>query len=938
METTQVESEIKQEMDDSGCIQDDMSLYKNGYQRVNLLDLSDDVLLYILKLCTPRDLKALGFTCARLGSLVLERSLWKHVDARSERFSAERLQWYLTHTLHDETQELMITGHAQACVGCMGLVNTSRHIADEDYKTIEPDIDPPNNAAGTSGNKIAEDHISVMRELPRQVRRFHARHMINPRVVCLSRIQGCPAWGDDRDAGRAGPQACIGPLFTLTPDILKQMGTICPNLTTLYLEHCNVNCNFISLSQFPRSIKKLSLRGTRFFNLLIDRSFLSNISEHLPVLEYLDVSECEWMEPSSLLPLSKHTTLTHLIVRECYRLTEFVAYASLTTRYGFRNLKVIDMRGSPVGDSEVSALGWLPALCELRLAAARRPRTERHAHYADDECVRHERLDDWETREPEYFQMKSNPEPEEMHEAVPSTSTTQTSTEPTEPSTSQNDEEATRLARRNSFINMARRRLSAMRSDATSEDTDESSPPKKRKCNNDTQGMDVDEDKEAENNTNEDISGHLQIPSNVIVVSGIRNPSGCRLRQEPIYCICPEHKDVEKTDKSTETDNMDLYRHCTCVHGAKAGESSKAKEDSGANKDSAEENSDKTGESDKNGDKNDENEANKDDKDNNTQGGEKYVHFRRNQAPVFINCPPGARAEGIANLPGPSHSDRPDNSRNTDNKGTYKEFINALTDYWKVRVTPNVLSAENSNNESTENNNEAKNDSEKNDTASTSKTDEDDSKDPQPSTSKEVKEEKTTDSTVKTEEKTAENNQNVPENQNDTNNGQDANAQGQPNRRRDVQYIVEPRHHVLYVSVGSQLNTYRFPRDTFENRNYFESHVDPSALVTDFAIRRFGRADGEDVNYVVNFGPNGPVMMGNMANSRPDRSNLQVLSVTGYRNITDRSLMHLISAAPNLRYINFTDTNVTEQGVERFKATRPECEVVFSKFVEKKNG
>jgi hypothetical protein len=54
----------------------------------------------------------------------------------------------------------------------------------------------------------------------------------------------------------------------------------------------------------------------------------------------LDLSECEWLEPAAFLPLSKVSKLTHLILKDCYRLTEFVAYASLATRYGFRKLKV----------------------------------------------------------------------------------------------------------------------------------------------------------------------------------------------------------------------------------------------------------------------------------------------------------------------------------------------------------------------------------------------------------------------------------------------------------------------------------------------------------------------------------------------------------------------------------------------------------------------
>lgn len=60
-------------------------------------------------------------------------------------------------------------------------------------------------------------------------------------------------------------------------------------------------------------------------------------------------------------------------------------------------LQVLDLRGSPVGDSEVSALGWLPQLERLWLAAARVENRSPHAHYADDAETWHTELEHWET-------------------------------------------------------------------------------------------------------------------------------------------------------------------------------------------------------------------------------------------------------------------------------------------------------------------------------------------------------------------------------------------------------------------------------------------------------------------------------------------------------------------------------------------------------------
>ncbi|CAH2244705.1 jg23712, partial [Pararge aegeria aegeria] len=50
----------KKEMDDSGFVFDLSAQDVSMSARVNLMDLSDDVLLYIMRFCAPRDLKALG--------------------------------------------------------------------------------------------------------------------------------------------------------------------------------------------------------------------------------------------------------------------------------------------------------------------------------------------------------------------------------------------------------------------------------------------------------------------------------------------------------------------------------------------------------------------------------------------------------------------------------------------------------------------------------------------------------------------------------------------------------------------------------------------------------------------------------------------------------------------------------------------------------------
>ncbi|XP_045525766.1 uncharacterized protein LOC123715027 [Pieris brassicae] len=994
METMQVDCDMQPDKDDSGCIQDDMS----PFRQISLLDLSDDVLLYILRLCSPRDLKALGYTCPRLGILVQERSLWRHVDARNEVFSTARLEWYLAHMLHEDTQELLISGHARECSGCLGLINTTRAVAEEDLsgQTAE---EKKKEEPCTSGNTISEDNISVVREMPFYVRRHHSRYYVNQRVDCLPRPRDYPAWSDDSGMGRSGPQSCVGPQFTLTPQIMRQLRHQC-NITILSLEYCNVNCNVINLSQFPKTLKRLSLRGTKFFNLIIDRSFLTKICKCLPALEYLDLSECDWLEPSSLLPLSKHPTLTHLIARECYKLTEFVAYASLTSRYGFRTLKVLDLRGSPVGDSEVAALGWLPYLEELWLSAAHFPKKVRHAHYSDDEYVPHTLLDNWELQEPDYYQKKSIPEPIETDEED---SSFQENVEP-EPSTSREgptlgptfDAEANKRAKDVEKRKSLPKEPEEEKKDDNDDDDDDGqdgpSDPKRTKRDA-TIHVHIERIRlQRQNENQEENPNPAPSASNVIVIGPNEEP------QHPLYCVCPKHRSVEKTDKSTETD-MSV---CDCPKK----KNEKDKEN-------------------KTEDPKDEPSGSRDERNDNAR----YVRFRRNQNSVTVNFADDSEIT-VRRLPrneeANEEENRPDDNANQENpqkRRKFSDILRAFAAHLETHELHDCKKPSKENKEGDKKEDDKKEDNKKEDVKKEgdAKDDAEDDKKEKDEIKPEVDDPKPGPSGVQPKPKEepekakpkkelnpicARNpnlshlmqsidnqhiNIHVDINQENANQEQNRPENPNPNRfeahiflprnsvsarnpnlnmlvqnaspeipdpgrnmenlpfpgfvhpmppfrgepLRDFQYILEPRHHVLYVSVGSQFNTFRFPRESVEGEGNLDLHIDSSSLVTDFSIRRFGRADGENVNFI-HFGPNGPVLMGNGGNNnRPDRSNLRVLSVTGYRNITDRSLLHLISAAPHLRRLDFSSTMVTDSGVENFRNLRPDCEVIYSPFEEK---
>lgn len=65
------------------------------------------------------------------------------------------------------------------------------------------------------------------------------------------------------------------------------------------------------------------------------------------------------------------------------------------------------------------------------------------------------------------------------------------------------------------------------------------------------------------------------------------------------------------------------------------------------------------------------------------------------------------------------------------------------------------------------------------------------------------------------------------------------------------------------------------------------------------------------------------------AEIRPPDTLLERITVRNYRSITDVTLRHLASCAPNLQYLDVTGTSVTASGVKLFMASKPQCEIVW---------
>uniref|UniRef100_A0AAG5DRC9 F-box domain-containing protein n=1 Tax=Anopheles atroparvus TaxID=41427 RepID=A0AAG5DRC9_ANOAO len=175
---------------------------------------------------------------------------------------------------------------------------------------------------------------------------------------------------------------------TLTPAILETIYRRCPQMERLELTEAYFDTHEISIVMFPYSLRSLVLRkcalsaqnqtGNNHYLLPQPHpsSFLSNIYKHLARLEELTIEYCTWFDTHDFMVLSKLPNLRYLSLRGCANIKDSVPYASLATRFGFKKLEVLDLRDTPISDSDVSCFNIVHSLKELLLECPEHLRTE----------------------------------------------------------------------------------------------------------------------------------------------------------------------------------------------------------------------------------------------------------------------------------------------------------------------------------------------------------------------------------------------------------------------------------------------------------------------------------------------------------------------------------------------------------------------------------
>ncbi|CAL7935419.1 unnamed protein product [Xylocopa violacea] len=153
----------------------------------------------------------------------------------------------------------------------------------------------------------------------------------------------------------------------LSPCFFNSIKTTCTDLKELIIEEYRINGDKIQITDFPRTIEKLSLEGCKMGYLRSNKSYFFKMNFHMPNLTCLILSNCQWFTPHSLLVISKMPKLKELRLNSCHRLGECVAYTSLATRFGFKTLEILDLRDTALGDSEVGCFSCTKTLTHLYL-------------------------------------------------------------------------------------------------------------------------------------------------------------------------------------------------------------------------------------------------------------------------------------------------------------------------------------------------------------------------------------------------------------------------------------------------------------------------------------------------------------------------------------------------------------------------------------------
>ncbi|GBP16775.1 hypothetical protein EVAR_68685_1 [Eumeta japonica] len=94
---------------------------------------------------------------------------------------------------------------------------------------------------------------------------------------------------------------------------------------------------------------------------------LLGIDTILVNLEELAIEFNAWFDPYYVMALSKLPLLRYLSLRGCWQMQEFIPYGSIAARHGFKQLEILDLRDTPLNDSDLQCFNAVETLKEIYL-------------------------------------------------------------------------------------------------------------------------------------------------------------------------------------------------------------------------------------------------------------------------------------------------------------------------------------------------------------------------------------------------------------------------------------------------------------------------------------------------------------------------------------------------------------------------------------------
>ncbi|XP_004533599.1 uncharacterized protein LOC101456357 [Ceratitis capitata] len=138
-------------------------------------------------------------------------------------------------------------------------------------------------------------------------------------------------------------------------------------LSVLELRGVTVDLKNVRIANFPRTLKRLVLRDCNICKPEEEQSIFAGIHTHLVNLEELGIEFSDWFEPYYIMMISKMPLLRWLSLKGCPRLGDFIPYGSMAARFGFKKLAYLDLRYTPITDSDIQCFNVVLTLKELLL-------------------------------------------------------------------------------------------------------------------------------------------------------------------------------------------------------------------------------------------------------------------------------------------------------------------------------------------------------------------------------------------------------------------------------------------------------------------------------------------------------------------------------------------------------------------------------------------